>query len=112
MFDNIDYQKKHYQNNKETYRIKNAARKQRNREYVANYLRSHPCVDCGESDIIVLEFDHIDPSTKNGMVSDAYKNGWSIKRINKEIAKCDVVCANCHKRRTAKQRNSYRYQAP
>ena len=61
------------------------------------------CLDCGENDPIVLEFDHRNPDEKECNVSDMVKRGRSIKSIKKEIEKCDVVCANCHRKRTAKQ---------
>ena len=80
--------------------------KQRNRDFVIGYLKDHPCVDCGESDIIVLEFDH--QGDKDFNVSSMVGSAYSIDKIKKEIDKCEVVCANCHKRRTAKQFNWYK----
>lgn len=77
----------------------------KNRQYVWDYLTMHPCVDCGECDPIVLEFDHIDPSTKLNDVSKLMVYGMS--RLTDEIEKCEVRCANCHKRKTAKQFNYY-----
>lgn len=79
----------------------------RNQQIVIEYLRSHPCVDCKESDIIVLDFDHQGDKDQN--VSTAVRNGWSIKRLMNEIAKCEIVCSNCHRRRTAKQFGYYKY---
>lgn len=68
------------------------------------YLSTHPCVDCGESDPIVLEFDHRDPSKKSFTIgSQARHKGRD--SLMKEIEKCDVRCANCHRRRTAVQFN-------
>jgi hypothetical protein len=75
------------------------------------YLEAHPCVDCGESDIIVLEFfDHRDPSIKHKCVSYMATSGAYIwESVLREIEKCDVVCANCHRKRTNKQFGWYRY---
>ena len=68
----------------------------------------HPCVDCGESDIVVLEFDHLRDKTAN--VSYLISTG-EIPRIKEEIAKCEVVCANCHRRRTSERGGWYRSRA-
>jgi hypothetical protein len=80
----------------------------RNREYIWQYLLSHPCITCGEGDPIVLEFDHRDGVIKTETVGNLMIRGNSIALIEAEIAKCDVLCANCHRRRTAKQFNWYR----
>lgn len=61
------------------------------------------CADCGESDPIVLDFDHRDQATKSFNIGDVARLGWSLKKALAEAEKCDVVCANCHRRRTAKQ---------
>lgn len=70
---------------------------------VVEYLSEHPCVDCGEGDPVVLHFDHRDAAEKVVNVADALSRGWSWLRMQTEIEKCDVRCANCHQRRTAKQ---------
>lgn len=73
----------------------------RNKQYLLEYLQKHPCIMCGESDPVVLEFDHIDSSTKLQDVSAmATKMHFSLKRIIEEIAKCQVLCCNCHRRKT------------
>lgn len=84
-------------------RVKAKARVNANRIKLYSYLDNHPCVCCGEKDPIVLEFDHLDPSNKHIAVSNAVCNGWSWKRIYSEIEKCQVLCANCHRRKTALQ---------
>lgn len=77
--------------------------KNRNQRYIYDYLLSHPCITCGESDIIVLEFDHLVAEEKDGSVSRMAAGGFSLKKIKEEIQKCQVLCANCHRRKTAKQ---------
>lgn len=70
------------------------------------YLCTHPCIDCGESDPMVLEFDHVRGVKKRAMATLLKgRVDWSVMLA--EIAKCDVVCANCHKRRTAKKQGWY-----
>lgn len=61
------------------------------------------CVDCGESDPVVLDFDHRNPDTKLFTICDGVSYGYAWSRIQAEASKCDVRCANCHRRRTAKQ---------
>lgn len=79
----------------------------RNRDFVVGYLKDNPCVDCGESDIICLEFDHVRGSKIAG-VGLMISNGWSLNKIKDEIAKCEVRCANCHRRVTAARGGWYR----
>lgn len=69
-----------------------------------DYLTENHCVDCGESNPIVLQFDHIGDN-KEYNVSFLVKNGRAWSQVEKEIKKCEVVCANCHHIRTAKQQN-------
>ena len=69
-----------------------------------SHLEGHPCVDCGERDIVVLEFDHV-LQPKLGEISVMVYKRVSLTRFKREIEKCVVRCANCHRRRTAVQLN-------
>jgi hypothetical protein len=75
------------------------------RSVVHAHLAAHPCVDCGESDVVVLEFDHV-RGVKSAHVSDVVRRGWSLDRLRDEIAKCEVRCANCHRRATHRRREA------
>jgi hypothetical protein len=79
--------------------------RQRNKEQVVKYLLVHPCVDCGESDLVVLDFDHV-RGKKFKNVSVMVNQGYSWSAILAEIKKCDVRCANDHRRITEKRRLS------
>ena len=81
---------------------------ERNRKFVLDWLREHPCADCGEADLLVLEFDHI-ADDKAADICHMMDNGTSIERLKQEIDKCEVVCANCHRRRTRQRSNDWRY---
>lgn len=107
-----EYVRTHYHANRAAYiekaRVRNTGQIRINADFMIAYLGNHPCVDCGESDIIVLEFDHL--RNKVADVSVLARGGYSIETIQKEIDKCEVVCANCHRRRTAKRAGTYRYR--
>ncbi len=78
-----------------------------NRQKLLTYFQSHPCVDCGESDVVVLEFDHV-RGRKRKDVSRLLLQGYGWAALIKEIEKCEVVCANCHRRRTYRRSRTYR----
>ena len=101
----------YYANNREKHKtacaeIKRAVQKA-NQHRVLEYLTQHPCVDCGEADPVVLEFDHV-RGVKRNHVGRMLTLGCSWGSIEKEIRKCEVRCANCHRRRTFKIAGSYR----
>lgn len=66
------------------------------KEFLVAYLREHPCVDCGFADLRVLDFDHRPGAGKRGDVMSMVRDGYSIRILVEEIAKCDVRCRNCH----------------
>ncbi len=73
-----------------------------NRKQLLIYFKEHPCVVCGEKDLRCLEFDHLDTTTKNfGIAQKLDKYNW--KKLSAEIEKCQVLCSNCHQKRTAAQ---------
>ena len=90
--------RKHYHENKQQYLDRNAAS-------LAECLRimqdakSVPCMDCGQSyPHYVMDFDHRNPTQKIAEVGRMARHGK--RKLLEEIAKCDVVCANCHRERT------------
>ncbi len=91
-------------------RLEAVRRKQyrQNKAFVAEYLISHPCVDCFESDSICLEFDHI-KGKKIAAISSMASWGYSLDRIEREIEKCEVRCANCHRKVTGKRRKKSKF---
>lgn len=73
-----------------------------NRLLLSRYLTDKACVDCGEADPVIMEFDHQDPKQKRFAISDAMlRRNWP--DIERELAKCEVRCANCHRRKTARE---------
>ncbi len=72
------------------------ARHKTNFTWLWNYLLEHPCTVCTERDPLVLEFHHT-ADDKTACVSSMMWNA-GLDTLKTEVAKCDVVCANCHKR--------------
>ena len=70
----------------------------RNLIYLRGLLTISRCRDCGEEDLAVLEFDHL--RDKHGGVTVMARNDCSIRRLRDEVAKCEIRCGNCHRRRT------------
>lgn len=89
--------------------VRNKKAASANRVLAYSYLANHPCVDCGESDPVVLEFDHI--LTKHRDVSLMSRTAFSSSAVVAEIAKCVVRCGNCHRRKTAREQGSYELKA-
>ncbi len=98
--------KNHYNKNKSYYLRKAEKRNLKLKleiiAYLKDFLVKNPCVDCSESDITVLEFDHTGKFSKFKAVSTLIRHGYPLDIIQKEISKCEVRCANCHRRKTAK----------
>lgn len=92
---------RYYQKNKEAQRARVAAQKAANREYVRTLKESTPCSDCSKIyPWYVMDYDHLPEFEKRMDVSQLVANGYSIESIDREIAKCELVCANCHRIRT------------
>jgi hypothetical protein len=78
------------------------------RELVFNYLLKHPCIDCGETNVLALEFDHV--HSKKFDIGNALNNNVMIDLIKAEIKKCVIRCSSCHRIKTHKELNSWRYR--
>lgn len=103
---------------------------ERRREEVARKARGHtkaqaarlraivedakdvPCADCGKAwPPYVMDFDHLDGKAKRFNVADVMHWGLGVDTLRAEIAKCEVVCANCHRERTHQRRLAARKAA-
>jgi hypothetical protein len=102
--------RRYYAENREKHLVVVRARIRRvlreNQRRMVEYLREHACIDCGEDDVVVLEFDHL--RDKRAGVGILLRYGMSWTTILEEIDKCEVVCCNCHRRRTLRRSGSYR----
>jgi hypothetical protein len=106
------YQAAHYEKNQKRHiarvRQDNVRRKAAVAAELETFLRAHPCVGCGTTDIRVLEFDHRPEELKSANVSAMVGMGLPWDRILQEIAKCDVRCANCHRIKTITRGGHFR----
>jgi hypothetical protein len=89
-------------------RLRNARVRREMQQLLAEHFVEHPCVDCGERDVRCLEFDHLDPAAKIAEVTVLLRLNAAWKRVQAEIAKCDVRCANCHRKVTAERGSHWR----
>lgn len=103
--DRREYRKQFYEKHKERIKADRIERKKiaslRGKTYIQNYLKSHPCIDCGESNTVILEFDHVRGKKRSALFA---MHHYSIKSIQEEIDKCDVRCVNCHRIATCNRR--------
>lgn len=80
----------------------------RNKQYVKELLLQSKCLDCGINDWRLLEFDHLPEHTKSKNISQMYH--VSLELLSAEIAKCEIVCCNCHRLRSFKRAGSWRLE--
>jgi hypothetical protein len=106
------YYTEHYQKYKDIYKARARTRKKRVQEELKkkllHYLADKACVTCGITDPRVLDFDHINTKDKSFTIARALADSRCWEVILNEIAKCQILCANCHRIRTAEQFNWYR----
>lgn len=69
--------------------------KQKRRKWIENYKEKAGCTKCGIKDPRVLDFHHL--RDKKFAISDYYYYHFSLEKVQKEIKKCIVICANCHR---------------
>lgn len=90
--------REHYLKNKPKYYLKKKVREKKISAFIQKYKNGKKCLRCPESFTACLEFHHRDPADKDMEVSMIARHGWSEKRILEEIKKCDLLCANCHRK--------------
>lgn len=68
-------------------------------DWAWDYKQQRGCLDCGERHPACLDFHHRDQATKTMSVSECCRSNLTLDKILAEIAKCDLLCANCHRKR-------------
>lgn len=100
--------RRHYERNKDAYKRRAAERTAEMRQYVREIKASTPCADCRvQYPFYVMQFDHA-RGAKVASINLMAARG-NQERLDAEIAKCDVVCANCHAVRTFKRAAEAKY---
>jgi len=102
------YKKKVYPQSKKDLEDNRKARKRARYLFLFKYLKEHPCIDCGESDPVVLDFDHV-RGIKINNVSTMAHDLRPLNMMENEISKCEVRCSNCHRKKTAIEQRWYHY---
>ena len=90
------YQRAWHQRHKTKRIAKIRERKERLREFLKQQKETLECSQCGENHPATLHFHHLDPQTKDFSLADAANRAYGPKRIQREMEKCIVLCANCH----------------
>lgn len=108
--------KKYYSNLSRARRLARESAKRKNldkRNFVNSLKSSTPCEDCGRIfPAICMDFDHRRRSRKTMDVSTmVHASGFTLDRVKREIQKCRIVCACCHRLRTQKERKWRRRRA-
>lgn len=102
--------RKYYKDNQKKHVVEITKRKKKvileNRKLLFDFYSTHPCIDCGETDVYALQLDHL--RDKDMAVSKCVGRGWSKERLLKEIDKCVVRCASCHHKKTGKEQGWYK----
>ena len=89
-----------YQKDHPEQRRRNARQRyNRNRRFIVEYKLGNPCAVCGQSDPRCLDFHHLDPKKKTKPISVLAISG-SLENLQNEINKCEMLCANCHRKET------------
>lgn len=101
-----EYQRQHYQRNKKAYYDRHRQTVERNTR-IMREAKDRPCMDCGQQHPhYVMQFDHRNPTDKKFGCQGMRVCG--LPTLYRELAKCDVICANCHSKRTHQQRQRWK----
>lgn len=93
-----EYHRQYYETNRDHIRANTDKNRRDRLEWLRQLKSTLSCSRCGEKHLACLDFHHRDPSQKEGLIGQMANRGLSEKRILAEIAKCDVLCCNCHRK--------------
>lgn len=90
--------RKHYLENKQYYRDKHNRHRAKVFALFRDWKKDKVCSICGEDHVACIVLHHRNPNEKQGGISYLISRGWGWNRILDEILKCDILCANCHRK--------------
>ena len=94
-----EYQQKHHQRTKKKKRKQQNQLKDKRQHFVLEEMqrRGGKCAKCGFSDIRALDWHHLDPNEKVNSISEMVRDRVSMDKLQAELDKCELICANCHR---------------
>ena len=95
--EHLQAQRNHYKKNKKLYIKQQRDRREVKRQWAREYKVARGCTKCGENHPAVLDFHHLKGSNKEMCMSEAVYQ-LSKERVEKEAAKCEILCSNCHRK--------------
>ena len=98
-----NYNRQHYKSNKNYYKAKTNQSYNKLTTLLYSIKFSNSCNKCGENTPSCLEFNHINREDKKYQISSMCRMGKSEEQFIKEVEKCEILCCNCHRKKTAKQ---------
>jgi hypothetical protein len=94
-----EYDRRYYERHRDVVIARRLQARKELAEWFYTYKATQACERCRENDSACLDFHHRDPAKKSDALGRAiWLNGWNRERVLKEIAKCTVLCANCHRK--------------
>lgn len=94
---NQEYQRKWYKENKDLQIARNKARVAPKIQWIKDFKKDKSCIQCGQNHPAVLDFHHRNPLDKDRSPYLMASRNVYLKRIIDEVAKCDILCSNCHR---------------
>lgn len=91
-------QRAHYEANKDKFLQRQWTKRNRVSRQLVLTKQGKACEHCGEDHPACLDFHHVDPKLKTVHIYQMRREGWSEERVAAELAKCIILCSNCHRK--------------
>ena len=92
------YARKWYSENSQAHKARVARNNAKATSWYCEFKKTLSCARCGESHPACLDFHHDNPEQKEIAIYQAIRLRWGERRVREEIAKCTVLCSNCHRK--------------